>query len=70
MGLLAKQSKEQIKSTAISQQSSEIARSEWLLKRLGKTLQSYPMANLDKSGMDRLHRRMEFDFDRGGRRAI
>ena len=32
---------------------SEIARSEWLLKRLGKTLQSYPMANLDKSGMDR-----------------
>ncbi len=52
MGLLAKQSKEQIKSTAISQQSSEIARSEWLLKRLGKTLQSYPMANLDKSGMD------------------
>jgi hypothetical protein len=52
VGTLTKQSKEASKSTAISQKSSAEERSEWLLKRLGKTLQSYPMANLDQAGMD------------------
>jgi len=50
----AKGNKEHNKSSAISQPSSQSATNEWLLKRVGKTLQSYPMISLDRGGIDHL----------------
>lgn len=47
---MEKQNKERNKLSEMPQKSSEIAKTEWLLKRVGTTLQSYPMANLDKEG--------------------